>query len=348
MIDFSGSPRQVLAHGEVKGVASGRVILVPGPAKEINRVKDIYRLTIFDRRSAKWIAREFNRKRMKCCGVPWTGCRILEILSNPKYVGCAAWRRTTGVLGRTRVKVQEEDWTIKRGAFQAIIDQQTFDSAQRVFRDRTQNKSNEQLLQGLKELLAREGRLSEHIIDASRAVPTTATYQRRFGSVRKAYALIGYREFRNLRGGLTMRRRHNKIAKELRRRILRTFPGQVNLIREQNGCRQVLRFADGLKLSVVICQCVKTTFGAPRWNVFVNRFEHCYPTLICRCSVTNEAFKDFHVVPRVDPPSKEPVKTPRKRMFRIKENDPWLTKGKRLTDLSNLWRVAKLFATAEL
>jgi hypothetical protein len=86
LIAFDGSPRQLLAHGEVKGVASGRVILVPGPTKEIARVREIYRLTISDRRSAKSIAREFNGKGMKCCGQPWTYGRVLEILRNPKYV----------------------------------------------------------------------------------------------------------------------------------------------------------------------------------------------------------------------------------------------------------------------
>ncbi len=346
LIAFDGSPRQLLAHGEVKGVASGRVILVPGPAKEIARVREIYRLTISDRRSAKSIAREFNRKGMKCCGQPWTYGRVLEILRNPKYVGIAAWGRTTGLLGIKRVKVAQERWTVKTGAFEAIIDQKMFDAAQRALRDRTQNKSNEELLCGLKELLKREGRLSEHIIDASSVVPVTATYQRRFGGVTQAYALIGYHECHSPGDALRMRRRHHKIEQTLLRRILATFPGDVSLIRERDGCRRVLRFWDGLKVSVLICQCVTTTRrAAPRWNVYVNPYEHCYTTLICRCTPNNEAFKDFYVVSSVDAPSKFEDKTPRRRMFRIKENDLWLKRGKRLVDLRQLRRLADLVQT---
>jgi len=283
---------------------------------------------------------------MKCCGQPWTYGRVLEILRNPKYVGIAAWGRTTGLLGIKRVKVAQERWTVKTGAFEAIIDQKMFDAAQRALRDRTQNKSNEELLCGLKELLKREGRLSEHIIDASSVVPVTATYQRRFGGVTQAYALIGYHECHSPGDALRMRRRHHKIEQTLLRRILATFPGDVSLIRERDGCRRVLRFWDGLKVSVLICQCVTTTRrAAPRWNVYVNPYEHCYTTLICRCTPNNEAFKDFYVVSSVDAPSKFEDKTPRRRMFRIKENDLWLKRGKRLVDLRQLRRLADLVQT---
>jgi hypothetical protein len=141
-----------------------------------------------------------------------------------------------------------------------------------------------------------------------------------------------------------MRSRHNKVKETLLRRILATFPGHVNLIREQCGCRRVLQFSDGLKVSVVISQCVNTTSHGLRWNVFVNQFERSYVTLICRCSVDNRGFKDFYVVPGVDPPKKLEIKTPRKCMFRIKENDLWLKKGRKLTNLSQLWRVSQFFA----
>jgi DNA invertase Pin-like site-specific DNA recombinase len=346
LINFDGSPRQLLTHGEVKGVASGRVVLVPGPPKEVARVKEIYRLTIQDRRSAKSIAREFNRKRSKCGDAPWTYCRILEILRNPKYIGCAVWRRTTGALGIKRLRVPKEKWIVKTGAFRPIIDQQTFDAAQFVLRDRTQNKSNDQLLTGLKDLLSQEGKLSVGIIDASRSIPSYATYRHRFGGIRKAYELIDYKEFRNRQELSKMRFRHAKIQRNLLLSILTTFYGDVRLIHEQNGCRHVLCFRDGLKVSVVISQCCNTMAHGLRWNVYVNRFEHSYPTLVGRCMPDNRTLKDFYVFPRIDPPSKLEVKDMRKRMFRIKENDLWLKGGKKITNLSKLWDAARVFRSA--
>jgi DNA invertase Pin-like site-specific DNA recombinase len=341
LIDCEGCPRKLLAHGEVKGVGSGRVILVPGPAKEVARVKEIYRLTISDRRSAKSIAREFNRKGITCGGAPWTYGRILEILKNPKYVGCAAWRRTTGILGIRRLKVPREKWIVNEEAFQPIIDRQTYDTAQRVLRDRIRKKSNDELLISLKKVLKREGKLSVNIIDASRALPSSATYGHRFGGLRAAYDLIGYKEFRNREGLSKMRFRHTKIKQALLRRILRAFSGDVRLVHEQNGCRHVLCFGDGVKVSVLISQCCKTLSHGLRWNIYVNRFEHSYVTLVARCKPNNQAFKDFYVFPRVELPSKLEFNNMRKQMFRIKENDLWLKNGKQLKDVSTLWRVAK-------
>ena len=89
LLAFDGSPRQILKLGEVKGVASGRVILVPGPAKEVSLVRRIYRLFIYDKKSVESIVRELNGKGKECHCALWTGSRIAGILTNPKYVGTA-------------------------------------------------------------------------------------------------------------------------------------------------------------------------------------------------------------------------------------------------------------------
>jgi len=138
-----------------------------------------------------------------------------------------------------------------------------------------------------------------------------------------------------------MRFRHTKIKQALLRRILRAFSGDVRLVHEQNGCRHVLCFGDGVKVSVLISQCCKTLSHGLRWNIYVNRFEHSYVTLVARCKPNNQAFKDFYVFPRVELPSKLEFNNMRKQMFRIKENDLWLKNGKQLKDVSTLWRVAK-------
>jgi len=289
LISSDGSRKRSLAHGEVKDEETGRVILVPGPLKEL-RVPEIYRLTISEGRSANWIARDLNNRGIKCCGVPFTGARILEILRNPKYVGCAAWGRTTGPLDKTRVNVPQRQWTMKPGAFEPVVDQETFDAAQRVINNRTSNKSNDELLKSLRSLLKREGKLSQHLIDLSPGLPGSATYYHRFGSLRQAYALIGYREFDNQQGMLTMRRRRRKIEQALFRRISRMFRDQVQAVRERNVCRRVLCFKGGPKISVLICQSIDVRNGNLRWSVPVNKYERQNPTLICRCTPDNRSF----------------------------------------------------------
>jgi len=333
LISDDGRPGQFLKPGEVKSVAGGRVVLVPGCAKEVSRVREIYRLTIMEGRSAKSIAGEFNRRHSKCHGRQWTYGQILAILGNPKYAGCATWGRSTGILGVKRIPAPREQWTLKPGAFDAIVDEETFEAAQKVLSNRTRNKSNEDLLEGLRALLRHEGRLSQDLISTSRGVPGVSTYAHRFGSLRRAYEMIGYRVFENRAQVWRTRRLTLKIQTELCRRILTTFRGEVTLVQRKPGTfRKMLRFRDGLNVSVLVCPCLKTALGKYRWCVPVIPSERNYVTLVCRRTADNAAFMDFYVVPNVDRP----------RLFRIKQDDQWLRRGKRLIDLSRLRRVAAL------
>jgi DNA invertase Pin-like site-specific DNA recombinase len=337
LLSGDGSRKRLLAHGEIKDTATGRVILVPGPAKEVARVREIYSLKILGGKSASSIARDLNRKDIKCCGEPWTGARVLEILTNPKYVGCAAWGRTTGPLGRARVSVPQHQWIVNAAAFEPVVDRETFDTAQRVLSDRTCNKSNDELLDGLRRLLKCQGRLGQHLIDMTPGIPTSATYFHRFGSLRRAYALVGYQEVRNQKGMLQMRARHERIKQALLRSISRMLRDEVQIVRERNVSRQMLCFKGGHKVSLLICQCIDIGEGDFRWAVPVNPYERDNLTLLCRCAPNNRSVKDFYLLPSIDTTCSD--------RFRIKERDPWLENGVRLSDLSKLRIVAdKLFA----
>jgi DNA invertase Pin-like site-specific DNA recombinase len=59
-------PKQMLAPGERKNIATDRVILVPGPDREVQCVKNIFTMLIFEKRTVYAIARELNRR-----GIPY-------------------------------------------------------------------------------------------------------------------------------------------------------------------------------------------------------------------------------------------------------------------------------------
>jgi len=327
LLSPEGSQRRLLAHGEVKDIRTGRIILVPGPAHEVKVIREIFRLRVSKRKSADAIAAYLNLKGITHPGVPWDGGHVREIRENPKYVGWATWRRTTGPLGTRSVKVAPNRWVAKVGAFEGVVDQGAYDKAQEILKHLTIHKSNEELLAGLRRLLLREGRPSEHLIDQSPDLPSSLTYKKRFGGLRRAYALIGYREFRNIPAVRRTKLRLRKIRRSVFRQILRIFKKQVMAIQERGGSRQALRFRDGVKVSVSICRCVNYGFGS-RWVIPVNRFERDYPTLICRCTPDNKSLKDIHLVQRVDSSCKSG--------FLTKERDPWLKRGKQIRDLSLL------------
>jgi lambda repressor-like predicted transcriptional regulator len=65
--------------------------------------------------------------------------------------------------------------------------------AQKRLTLRWEHLSDDELLSRLKSLFAKEGRLSEKIINATLGVPSIDVYEERFGSLRNAYQRIGYK-----------------------------------------------------------------------------------------------------------------------------------------------------------
>ena len=192
LVSENRSPKQLLAQGEMKSISTDRVILVPGPAREIEEVREIFRKFTVVKMGFKAIARDLNQR-----GVPsiknkrWTHSVVARLISHPKYVGCNVFNRTTMRLGSAPVAVPTSEWVICPESHEAIVDTKIFAMAQEIH-GRTAHKTNEQLLEGLRSLLAAKGKLSNKIIDESVEMPSSRTFGYRFGGLRRAFELIGY------------------------------------------------------------------------------------------------------------------------------------------------------------
>ena len=193
LVSENRTPKQLLANGELKSIATDRVILVAGPLQEVEEVREMFRKFTVDRLSLKDIARDLNRR-----GVPsvknksWTHSVVASLLSHPKYIGCNIFNRTTMRLGTAAIAVPTSDWVVCPGAHEPIVDTKTFALAQEIRAGLTVRKTNEQLLQELSSLLAAKGTLSNKIIDESVGMPSARTFCYRFGGLRPACELIGY------------------------------------------------------------------------------------------------------------------------------------------------------------
>jgi hypothetical protein len=227
--------KQELVTGERKSIATDRVILVPGPAHEVQWVRDIYRMLISDKLSVHAIACELNRRRIKYIGdSKWDYQAVYAVLTHPKYTGCHVFARTSSKLYTPTVKLPRSEWVLTPGAFKPIIDQETFSQAQRILLSRTINRSDEELLENLRALLASEGRLSLHIIKNSADAPSPSTYRHRFGSLRRAYELIGYGRPDQF-GPIDVRRRTQALRDEHITQIAAMFPDDVSVVRVEEG-----------------------------------------------------------------------------------------------------------------
>jgi DNA invertase Pin-like site-specific DNA recombinase len=325
LISGQGQPKQALALGERKSLAADRVILVPGPDNELQVVRDIYRLLISGL-SVHAIARALNRQGIKYqCGSPWTHHTVAEVLTNPKYAGFHIFGRTSSRLYTPKMSIPTSKWILTPGAFEAVVEHRTYLEAQQVLCHRTINLSDDDLLNRLRLLLAREGRLSLNLIRSAANVPAPSTYRHRFGSLRRAYDLIGYAQPEQF-GPIDVRRRTQALRDGLIGRLAAMFPQDVSIVRPGGRWRSRLLLRNGLIVSVVVARSIKVWKDTVRWQIDPVEHERQYITLLARLDLENRSCLDYHIIPNID----------REKRFQISQTDPWLLRGVRLKDLAGL------------
>jgi hypothetical protein len=64
--------------------------------------------------------------------------------------------------------------------------------AQKIMEERCVRISEEEVLTRLRKVLAKKGKLSAEIIDATPGLPSVSAYLVHFGTIRNIYRLIGY------------------------------------------------------------------------------------------------------------------------------------------------------------
>jgi DNA invertase Pin-like site-specific DNA recombinase len=212
LIDRNLSPKGLLGRGERKSLQTDRVILVPGPEMEIEIVRHIYELFVSQGKTEWEISEALNGR-----GIfgeherPWTRSTVHQVLTNPKYIGANIYNRRSFKLKHKRVQNPVEMWIWRDGAFEPIVDAAIFEQARRIIESRHQHFSDQDLLVRLRELLRMRGRLSGLLIDETEDMPSSSCYSTRFGSLTRAYTLIGWtpdRDFAYVEINRSLRRRH--------------------------------------------------------------------------------------------------------------------------------------------
>jgi DNA invertase Pin-like site-specific DNA recombinase len=318
-------PKQALATGERKSIATDRVVLAPGLPREVECVRMIFHLLVVGRRTVGDITRELNRRRIKnFSGFDWKYQGVSNILTHPKYSGCCVYGQTTQKLYTPTIKIPKASWILTPGAFEPVVDSVTFEKAQAILRSRTVNKSDDQILRELKAHLVSKGRLSVKAINASETLPSPSTIRHRFGSLRKAYSLIGYDDPTHAYVGV--RERTHQIRNDLLAQIIASAPGEIAIVQTNSRWRARLRLPNRVVISILLARAFPVWKNAIRWIVDPNSEERTLPTLLARLRSGSTAFLDFHVFSRIEERSR----------FRLSADDPWLKSGIRLASLAGL------------
>jgi hypothetical protein len=176
-------------------------------------------------------------------------------------------------------------------------------------------------------------RLSQSIINRSAAAPSASTYRGWFGSLRRAYDLIGYGKVEDFGLPLDLRRRTQVIRQQLIDQIQAMFPGEISIIRRGGRWRSLLQI-DDFTVSVRTARSVKTRMGIAKWIVDPALREHDCITLLARLTPANDAIQDLHLFAC--------FKT---RRFSLRQDDNWLKRGTRMFCLSEFCNIARLIRT---
>ena len=256
LLSIDGQPKQLLAFGERKSITTDRVVLVPGPEEEVAVVREMYRLLLEDGLSVHGIAADLNRQGIPYGKSRWTHHVVQQILSHPKYAGCNVFGRTTQKLGTSSVRVPRSEWVLKPLAFEPIVSQEVHERARQVLLHRVTNKPDTEVLEALRRLLFVHGRLSLSLIKSSPETPSPSTYRSRFGSLRRAYELIGYGKPSDF-GAIDLRQRTQAIREQVLRDVKAAYPEMVTIIRRSGRWRPYLQMKNGRRVSILVARSTK-------------------------------------------------------------------------------------------
>jgi DNA invertase Pin-like site-specific DNA recombinase len=299
LIDQTGTPKGFLRWGERKSIFTDRVILVPGPDEEVKVVREIFRLFIGEKLFPKRIAERLNEKGIPSeTGRPWTRYMICDMLSNPKYIGCNVTNRTSMKLRTALVRNPREMWVKRENAFEPIIDIETFRQAEELTKEHTKRYTNEELLDCLKDLLARKGRLSVDLIDHDSATPSGKIYQERFGGVLEAYRLIDYQTHSLCDAESVKHTRRFRAQWFARLKEELTLAGAT--IRPVQGGADSIEINGEFTLGFSVARCRGDTSADPMWEVRLRSGDwHPDVRVIARFAPGAEQLLDYYVVPRM-------------------------------------------------
>ena len=299
LIDEHGNTKGELSRGEQKSLQTDRVILVPGPEEEQQVVRRMYRMFVEEGRPEREIAETLNAEGHRTdLGRPWTRATIHQVLTNEKYIGNNVFNKVSFKLKQRRVANPREMWIRAEGAYPAIVDEALFLRAREIVDARSRHLSDQDLLDALRALLAKEGFLSGLVIDEHEDTPSSSAFRSRFGSLLRAYEMVGYQPDRDYR--------YIEINRKLREAHPQIVAGVVAGIENAGGSAiqdprtELLTVNGEFTVSVVLSRCFETAAGSLRWRIRLDTGLLPDITIAIRMDELNAVPRDYYVLPSID------------------------------------------------
>jgi hypothetical protein len=189
-------------------------------------------------------------------------------------------------------------WVRANGAFEPIIDHLLFDAAQTIIRARSHRVSDEDMLTGLSRLFEEHGYLSGLIIDETGVLPSSSCYRTRFGSLLRAYQLVGFtpdRDYCYVEINRSLRAMHPGVVADTIAGI-EAAGGRI----AQDPMTELLTVNEEFTVSIVIVRCRETPTGALRWHIRLDTGLRPDITVAVRMGQWNRDPFDYYLLPWLD------------------------------------------------
>ncbi|WP_250326654.1 recombinase family protein [Morganella morganii] len=299
LIDENHKSKKILISGERKSLQSDRVILIKGPDSEIKIIEYIYNQFVFKGKNEREIAILLNNKNTENkFEFKWTKGRVLQVLTNEKYIGNNVFNRTSFKLKKKHIKNPKEEWIRKNNAFDELISKEVFYKAQEIILKRYKKLSNKDLLDKLKFLLKEKGMLSGIIINEDNNCPSSSIYRNRFRGLINAYHLIGYTPTKDYSYIKTNNRLRDNYKYEIDK-ILNAITIHGSYY-EETGFDNIKKINDEFFICIIIAKCKTLPSGKHRWNIRFKSQIKADINIVIRLDYDNNSALDYYILPSVD------------------------------------------------
>jgi hypothetical protein len=262
-------------------------------------VRWIYQAFVNEGKSELEIAKSLNaRSVLTDYGRAWTRGTIHQVLTNEKYIGNNVYHRTSFKLKLKHVVNPQEKWIRADGIFEGIVEPSLFHTAEDIVLARSRKLTNEEMLEKLRGVLKRHGRINGILIDEAEDLPSSAAFRHRFGSLVSAYRLIGYDpgiDYEFIEINRKLRKEHPEIVAAVIGQI-----GELGAVVSWDEKAQLLYLNNELRVSIVLCRHWVTAGGSSRWVIRLDEGLKPDITVAIRMTATNEAIRDYYLLPAID------------------------------------------------
>lgn len=299
LIDEARNAKGLLTRGQQKSIQTDRVILVPGPDKEVATVHRIYHLFLERHFNEQSIADVLNEDGIVTdLERPWSRGTVHQVLTNEKYVGNNVYAKTSGKLKTPTLPNPPEKWVRCDGAFAGIVSPDAFLRVREIIAERSRRLDDFQMLDLLRGLASRVQALSGVVIDEQDNMPSSTCYRQRFGGLVRAYQLIGYDCGRDYRY-LDLNRKLRSWRPEVVTSIVQAVGQTARSVEREEGT-DLIRVNGEWTASVVLARSHRPAPGVLRWNVHFDVSLNPDITVAVRLDSGNEAALDYYLIPRLD------------------------------------------------